>query len=193
MCGLYGYQNAWYNDKKGVVTLSDNERGSLRSACGLKNEWATLLRWTSRQEVATDRCQNTDFIHEGVKNAWCKICIWKCKDAFVWPIKKKFPKSYGSKITPNNQTYAPRPHTMRTFTEALITENNNTNCTYSNNTNSRLDATITNCIDNYNQLNMFRAIISPILRSTDCVYSLWYNAPTMLPAGSIVGALYHKL
>jgi len=22
---------------------------------------------------------------------------------------------------------------------------------------------------------------------------LWYNAPTMLPAGSIVGALYHKL
>jgi len=24
-------------------------------------------------------------------------------------------------------------------------------------------------------------------------YSLWYNAPTMLPAGSIVRALYHKL
>jgi len=24
-------------------------------------------------------------------------------------------------------------------------------------------------------------------------YSLWYNAPTMLPAGNIVGALYHKL
>ena len=23
-------------------------------------------------------------------------------------------------------------------------------------------------------------------------YSLWYNAPTMLPAGNIVGALYHK-
>jgi len=22
---------------------------------------------------------------------------------------------------------------------------------------------------------------------------LWYNAPTMLPAGSIVGNLYHKL
>jgi len=22
---------------------------------------------------------------------------------------------------------------------------------------------------------------------------LWYNAPTILPAGSIVGALYHKL
>jgi len=42
-----------------------------------------------------------------------------------------------------------------------------------NNINSQLDATITNFIDNYNQLNMFRAII--------------------LLAGSIVGALYHKL
>ena len=38
---------------------------------------------------------------------------------------------------------------------------------------------------------MFRAIISPILRSTRLC--LWYNAPTMLPAGSIVGALYHTL
>jgi len=28
------------------------------------------------------------------------------------------------------------------------------------------DATITNYIDNYNQINMFRAIISPILRNT---------------------------
>jgi len=34
------------------------------------------------------------------------------------------------------------------------------------NINSQLDAKITNFIDNYNQLNMFRAIISPILRST---------------------------
>jgi len=34
-----------------------------------------------------------------------------------------------------------------------------------NNINSQLDATITNFIDNYNQLNMFRAIISSILRS----------------------------
>jgi len=25
---------------------------------------------------------------------------------------------------------------------------------------------------------MFREVISPILRSTDCAYSLWYNAPT---------------
>jgi len=31
---------------------------------------------------------------------------------------------------------------------------------------------------------MFRAIISPILRrALDCVYSVWYNAPGMLPAG----------
>ena len=36
---------------------------------------------------------------------------------------------------------------------------------------------------------MFRAIISPIPRST----ILWYKAPMMLPADSIVGALYHKL
>ena len=31
-------------------------------------------------------------------------------------------------------------------------------------------------INNSKQLNMFRAIITPILRSKDCVYSLWYNA-----------------
>jgi len=34
------------------------------------------------------------------------------------------------------------------------------------NMNSLLDATTTNFIDNYNQLNTFGAIISPILRST---------------------------
>jgi len=50
----------------------------------------------------------------------------------------------------------------------------------SNNINSQLDATITDFIDNYNQLSMFRAIISPILRST------------RLPAGSIARALYRK-
>ena len=44
-----------------------------------------------------------------------------------------------------------------------------------------------NFINNFNQLNTFRAIISPILRSTRlCLQS-------MLSAGSIVGALYHKL
>ena len=52
-----------------------------------------------------------------------------------------------------------------------------------NNINSQLDATITNFIDNYNQLNMIRAITSPILRSTSSLSS----------SGSIIGALYHKL
>ena len=32
---------------------------------------------------------------------------------------------------------------------------------------------------------MFRAIISPIFRSTRLCYSLWYKAPTMLPAGCL--------
>ena len=32
---------------------------------------------------------------------------------------------------------------------------------------------------------MFRAMISPIFRSIDYFYSLWYNAPTMLPAGKL--------
>ena len=32
-----------------------------------------------------------------------------------------------------------------------------------------------NFINYFNQLNMFRAIISPILGALDCVYSLWYN------------------
>ena len=32
---------------------------------------------------------------------------------------------------------------------------------------------------------MFRAIILPNFRSTRLCYSLWYNAPTMLPAGSL--------
>jgi len=47
-------------------------------------------------------------------------------------------------------------------------------------------------MDNYSQLNMFRAIISPIFRSTRLRLQLWYNAPTMLPAGGIVGALYQN-
>jgi len=40
-------------------------------------------------------------------------------------------------------------------------------------------------INDFNQLNIFRAIISPILRSTNCVYSLSYNVSTMLPAGDV--------
>ena len=37
--------------------------------------------------------------------------------------------------------------------------------------------------NNSSQLNMFRAIIFPIFRSTRLCYSLWYIEPTMLPAG----------
>ena len=48
-------------------------------------------------------------------------------------------------------------------------------------------------INNSSQLNMFWAFISPIFRSTRLCYSLWYNVHTMLSAGNIVGALYHKL
>ena len=49
---------------------------------------------------------------------------------------------------------------------------------------------------------MFQTTNSPILRSTfDCIYSFWYNAPTLLPTDattvapvvSSVGALYQKL
>jgi len=58
-----------------------------------------------------------------------------------------------------------------------------------NNINSQLDATITHFIDNYNQLNMFRATISPILRSTRLCLQLVVQCTD----SSIVGALYHKL
>ena len=33
----------------------------------------------------------------------------------------------------------------------------------------------------------------PSSRTIDCVHSLWFNAPTMLPASNIVGALYHQV
>jgi len=59
-----------------------------------------------------------------------------------------------------------------------------------NNVNSQSDATITDFIDNYNPLNMFRAIILPILRS--CVYSLWYKAPGTLPAGDKDEVEFHS-
>ena len=35
---------------------------------------------------------------------------------------------------------------------------------------------------------MFRAIISPSSEALDYVYILWYNAPTMLPAGDLSAA-----
>ena len=34
-----------------------------------------------------------------------------------------------------------------------------------------------------NQLNMFGRKFRPSSGELDCVYGLWYNAPTMLPAG----------
>jgi len=49
-----------------------------------------------------------------------------------------------------------------------------------NNINNQLDATITNVIDNYNQLNMFRAIISPILKSTDDA-ACWQHCRCIIP------------
>ena len=44
-------------------------------------------------------------------------------------------------------------------------------------------------ISNFNQLSMFRAIISPILRGT----YLLVTRMTWSPAGNFFGALYHKL
>ena len=51
-----------------------------------------------------------------------------------------------------------------------------------NNIDNQLDATIT-FINNSDQLNMFRAIISPILRSTRLCLQFVVQAPMMLPAG----------
>ena len=39
-------------------------------------------------------------------------------------------------------------------------------------------------INNSNLLNMFRVLITPLFRSKRLRYSLWYNAPKMLPAGT---------
>ena len=51
-------------------------------------------------------------------------------------------------------------------------------------------------INNSSQLNMFRAIILPIFRSTRlCVIAcgIMYPRCCRPPAGNIVGELYHKL
>ena len=60
-----------------------------------------------------------------------------------------------------------------------------------NNINSQADETITNFIDNCIQLNIFRGIISPILRSTRLCLKLVVKC-TDDAAFSIVGALHHK-
>jgi hypothetical protein len=39
---------------------------------------------------------------------------------------------------------------------------------------------------------MFRATNSPILRSTlDCIYSFWYNPPTLVPTGAMAEMEFH--
>ena len=40
-------------------------------------------------------------------------------------------------------------------------------------------------IDNFNQLDMFRMIVRPSSGALDCVYSLWYKAPTLLQFGNM--------
>ena len=52
-----------------------------------------------------------------------------------------------------------------------------------NNIKNQLDAKV-KFINNSNQLNMFRGAL-------DCVYSLWYNAPMMLPAGKLDEVEFH--
>ena len=60
-----------------------------------------------------------------------------------------------------------------------------------NNVNNQLDVTITVLLIISISSTCFGRQFRPSSGALDCVYSLWYNAPTMLPAGSIVGALYH--
>ena len=76
-----------------------------------------------------------------------------------------------------------------------------------NNIDNKLDAT-KRFINNSNQLNIFRATISPIFRSTRLCFTAcgimhrrccrpvaWKrsSSTSRLPTGKIVGALYHKL
>ena len=60
--------------------------------------------------------------------------------------------------------------------------------------NNQQDATTFRLLIFLNQPNMFQATNSPILRSIfNCIYSLWYSAPPVLPIGSRGGALYQML
>jgi len=52
-----------------------------------------------------------------------------------------------------------------------------------NNTNSQPDATIIILLIISNSSTCFGRLFRPSSGVLDCVYSLWYNAPTMLPAG----------
>ena len=61
-----------------------------------------------------------------------------------------------------------------------------------NNINSPLDATMVILLKISISSTCFGRQFRPFSGALDCVYSLWYKAPTMLPAG-IVCALYHSL
>jgi len=61
------------------------------------------------------------------------------------------------------------------------------------NINSRLDAIMVILLTISISSTCFGREFRPSSGALDCVYSLWYKAPMMLPAGNIVGALYHKL
>jgi len=58
-----------------------------------------------------------------------------------------------------------------------------------NNINSQLYATIIILLIISNSSTRFGRYFRPSSGALDCVYSLWCNAPTMMSAGSIVGAL----
>ena len=62
-----------------------------------------------------------------------------------------------------------------------------------NNINSQIDKKITNFIDNYNQLNMFRAIISPILRNSRLCLQLvlWWNDDTACRRQQVASSVYY--
>ena len=57
------------------------------------------------------------------------------------------------------------------------------------------DATI------FSFINLFKSalhvsgdkFVHPLEHFFDCIYSFWYNAPTVLPVSSSVGSLYQKL
>ena len=127
---------------------------------------AVTLPWLCSQSV--------DFLN---------IFWWKCRQ----PLKKLEGKNqYTSTIKTQRRPYTNyNLETDPTATDSTVYLKLQVARIY---VNSQLDATITDFIDNYNQHSMFRAIISPILKST----RLRYNAPAMLPALSTVGTLHHK-
>ena len=62
-----------------------------------------------------------------------------------------------------------------------------------NNINNGLDTTMIILLTISISSTWFGRLFRPSSGALDCVHSLWYKTQTMLPAGSIVDALYHKL